>query len=391
MTVSDLSQEREKANMAARLEFFLRQGMTVQEASDAFDREQRGRYTTPNAPASSFMDDRRLRRYSLSRVIRALLDPRKYGDAAGFERECSDEASRLSGREFRGFGVPHDVLLAKRTLSSGGATAGAELVATDLLAQNFIDVLRTTSVAVAGGATVLDGLVGNVSIPRKTSGSTANWIATEGGAAPNSEPAFDDVSLTPKTVGVYGDYTRQLVLQSTPSVESLLAEDLIEGIGTAVDVAALIGDGTGGSPTGITNTSGVLTSTVASPGSPTWSEIVEFETDVDTANALGGSPAFVTTPAVVGNLKTTEKVATTGEFMMSDNNSLAGYPCFRTNNVGSNTIIFGDWTALMIGLWSGVDVTVDPYTSGTTGTVRVVAMQTADVALRHETAFSINA
>ena len=37
----------------------------------------------------------------------------------------------------------------------------------------------------------------------------------------------------------------------------------------------------------------------------------------------------------------------------------------------------------MIGLWSGLDIMVDPYTGSAAGTVRVVAMQDYDVAVRH--------
>jgi len=40
-------------------------------------------------------------------------------------------------------------------------------------------------------------------------------------------------------------------------------------------------------------------------------------------------------------------------------------------------------------MWGGLDLTVDPYTSSTTGTVRVVALQTVDVAVRHAVSFAL--
>jgi len=43
---------------------------------------------------------------------------------------------------------------------------------------------------------------------------------------------------------------------------------------------------------------------------------------------------------------------------------------------------------LVIGLWSGVDLTVDPYTNSTTGAVRIVALQDADIMCRNGQAFS---
>ena len=38
--------------------------------------------------------------------------------------------------------------------------------------------------------------------------------------------------------------------------------------------------------------------------------------------------------------------------------------------------------------FSGLDLMVDPYTHSTSGTVRVVAMQDCDIAIRHPESFS---
>jgi hypothetical protein len=40
-----------------------------------------------------------------------------------------------------------------------------------------------------------------------------------------------------------------------------------------------------------------------------------------------------------------------------------------------------------MGMWSGLDLTVDPYTHSTSGTVRVVALQDVDFAVRHPEGF----
>jgi hypothetical protein len=44
---------------------------------------------------------------------------------------------------------------------------------------------------------------------------------------------------------------------------------------------------------------------------------------------------------------------------------------------------------LLIGMWGGLDILVDPYTASTTGTVRIVAMQSVDVAVRHAVSFCL--
>lgn len=53
-----------------------------------------------------------------------------------------------------------------------------------------------------------------------------------------------------------------------------------------------------------------------------------------------------------------------------------------------SAIAFGNWADLMIGMWGGLDVMLDPYAGATSGTKRVIALQDVDVAFRHVTSFS---
>ena len=96
----------------------------------------------------------------------------------------------------------------------GKATAGGNLVPTELLAGSFIDILRKRMAVMATNPTMLTGLSGNVAIPRMTSTSTAYFVG-ESGAPTESQQAFDQVNMTPKTVGAFVDYSRRLLLQSS--------------------------------------------------------------------------------------------------------------------------------------------------------------------------------
>jgi hypothetical protein len=85
---------------------------------------------------------------------------------------------------------------------------------------------------------------------------------------------------------------------------------------------------------------------------------------------------------------------------MNDAATLAGYSLASTQNVPSNltkgggtalsALIFGDWSQLLIGFWSELDILVNPYesTAYSKGNVQVRAMATADVAIRHALAFA---
>jgi len=65
-----------------------------------------------------------------------------------------------------------------------------------------------------------------------------------------------------------------------------------------------------------------------------------------------------------------------------------GYQGILSNQVASNDLWFGNFADLIIGYFSGLDLMVDPYTHSTSGTVRVVAMQDCDIAVRHPESFS---
>ncbi|MGF6348983.1 HK97 family phage major capsid protein [Variovorax sp. W2I14] len=75
-----------------------------------------------------------------------------------------------------------------------------------------------------------------------------------------------------------------------------------------------------------------------------------------------------------------------------------GYRAAVTNAVPSNiakgtgtdlsALIFGNFADLVIGMWGGLDLMVDPYTHSTTGTVRVTALQDVDVGVRNVESFA---
>lgn len=327
------------------------------------------------------------RQYSVVRAIRALANPtdRAAQEAARFELEASEAAARAYGQSAQGVMVPADVLgnWGKRDLNTADDN---EIVATNLMASDFIDVLRNASSVMQAGARMMPGLVGNVAIPKKTAAASAGWISTEGGAASESEFTLGTVSLTPKTVGAFSDMTRQLILQSTPSVEALVRDDLTQAIARAIDLGALAGTGLSGQPTGIYATSGINTAVIGA--TPTWASIVNLETLVAEDNALMGNLAYIAPASLYGLLKTTAKATNQAIFAVDPDGTMNGYRVIVSNQATAGNLLFGNFSDCLVGMWGGLDLTVDPYTASTTGTVRVVALQTADVAVRHAVSFA---
>ena len=333
------------------------------------------------------LSNRDISKYSLLRAIQAQM--KSDWSRAGFELECSKAVEKMFNREAQGFFVPHDILVRKndpgglfqRELTTSGDGAG--LVGTVQMPENFIEALRNRARVIQLGAFMLTGLSGNISIPKQTGAATAYWV-TEGSDVTTSDSAFGEVALSPKTVGARTPYTRNMLLQSNPSVEALVMNDLINVLALAVDNGALNGSGASGQPTGIANTSGIGSVTGTTLG---WAGVVEFETDVAAANADIDAMAYLTNATVNGILKTREKATNTAQFLQM-NNEMNGYPVSISNQVSSGDMFFGVWSQLVLAFWGALDILVNPYTNAASGGVIIHAFQSVDVGVRHAAAFS---
>jgi len=334
-----------------------------------------------------------VRQFSLMNAVRAMANPsdRKAQEAAAFEFEAAAEAARRDGIDPQGLYIPSDVQrswkLSKRDLNTSDDSA---MVAEAYRGGDFIDVLRNASSVMAAGATMLTGLKGDVKIPRKSAASTAGWISSEGGAAAESEPTFGQTSLTPRTLGAFTDITRLMMMQSSLDIEALIRNDLATGLALAIDNGGLQGSGSAGQPTGIKNTSGINAPTAFAGVNPTYAEVVAMETAVAEDNALLGNLAYILPASMYGALKTTAKDSGSGQFVVEPGGTINGYRAIVSNQVTAGDLYFGNFADLLIGMYGGLDITVDPYTASTSGTVRIVALQTCDVAVRHAVSFAVN-
>lgn len=337
------------------------------------------------------MGKNEVKRYSLLRAIHALANPTdvRAQKAAAFEFECSRAAAEQYGTTAQGLMIPVDVLrnwdMAKRTLNSSDEAA---LFTDDFRGGDFIDILRNASSVMRAGARMLTGLSGDVKIPKKLTAAAASWISTEGGNASESEMTVGSVSMVPKTLGAYTDVTRQLLIQSSLDVEALMRDDLVQALALAIDKAALEGNGQSGSPTGILNTSGVNLVAAFAAAIPTFAEVVSLETALGADNALMGNLAYILPASMWGGLKTKEKATNTAQFVVEPGGTINGYRTFISNQATAGNLYFGNFSDLLVGFFGGLDITVDPYTNSKSGTVRIVALQSCDVAVRHAVSFA---
>lgn len=341
------------------------------------------------------------RRYSLTRAMNALANPQdaQAQSAAAFEWECSAQASRQLGKPAQGLIVPYDVQ--KRDAANVGTpAAGGHTVATNL-SSNYIDELSNRLVVSQLGATILDGLVGDMAIPRHLGGVTTSWVG-ESQEGDESAGQWDQVPLTPKTITGYTDLSRKLLKQSSIAIDSFCQTQLVKQIALGIQAALFSGAGNQYQPQGLLKflpASRVL-AIGANGGEPNYGHIIDLETMVAAEDADEGSLAYLTNAKVRGLLKKTEKFSTTNGSPIWDGNEMNGYPAHITNAIPSkltkgtsvekcSAIAYGNWADLFIALWGGLDLVVDPYSKSKSGSIRFVAHQDVDFAYAHAQSFAV--
>ena len=338
------------------------------------------------------------RAFSISRLLRAMMDPanpRAQREAALEMDVCAEAAERQQGnREIRGTLVPVEALLT-RTLTAGTATAGAELVGTVVDGSRFAEFLRARSIGMLMGATVMDWSGSNLSIPRLDAGSTAGWVL-EGSPGAPSDPVTGALALVPKTLIATTSYTKKLLVSSSPQVDQIVNQDLAGAIAAAVDAAIIQGSGTAGQPTGLLNDALLPTPITFAGANPTFAEIVQMETTVDTAdNLVGSALGYVAHPGLAGGMKTTDKGTDTGSFLWEGYpgrpgfGMVNGYPALSSSSCGSGNMVFGNWAEMYICFWLNLDLTIDPYTQAKSGIVEVTAQVEVDLGARRPKSFIV--
>ena len=380
--IIDLAVKHNKRDLADKA---IQEGASVEEFRGIL-LENISNNTPLETPSEIGMTPKEVRRFSLVKAINALANPsdRNAQRAAEFEFECSEQAAREHGKVAQGIMLPADVL--RNWTRDLNTSDDSTLIAEDYKGGDFIDVLRNSSSVMQAGATMLRGLQGNVVIPKKTAAASAGWIATEGGDSAESEFTSGSVTMSPKVIGAHTDASRLMLQQSSLDIENLIRDDLTQSIALAIDLGALAGSGSSGQPTGIANTSGINTTTFAA-ASPTFAEVIAMESAVAADNALSGSLSYICKPADYGTLKTTSKDSGSGQFVVEPDGRMNGYNVIRSNQVTSGDFYFGNFADLLIGMYGGLDITVDPYALSKAGGVRIIALQTVDVAVRHAVSF----
>jgi HK97 family phage major capsid protein len=241
-------------------------------------------------------------------------------------------------------------------------------------------------------ARTLAGLVGNVDIPRQNAATQAYWVG-EAGSPTGNQPGIDQIAFSPKTVGATTDITRRLMMQATPDAEIIVRDDILKVMALEIDRVAIYGSGSSNQPMGLKNITGISSVSFGTPGQPSFAELVQMETDVALADADVDGMSYSFNAGIRGHLKTTLKFpgVNGSQTIWEQGNTVNGYGTNTSNQIASGEVYFGNWMDLVIAMWGGLELTVDPYSLSTSGGLRLVALQDIDINIRHKESFTYGA
>jgi HK97 family phage major capsid protein len=408
--------EAEAVDLSRQIELFERADRLADEQRDAAGRLGPGQGTQAFGPQLPDLDGSHP--YSVCRALRMMIEVREGVAGAkydGIEAEVHQELRRFKppGSEVRGILIPWQLANPRLARSYGLDTAERRDVTTttaaggiaNILATPLIQFLRNRMVVERMGGTVLTGLEGGTfSLPKQTGKETAYHVA-EGASPTNSNLTLGQVTWTPRTLAGRSAITRKTILQNSVDVEMLVRQSLVLTLAVEFDRVGINGSGQNAVPLGVMQDPNVTTVPLASNGAaPTFAPIVQLEKTVAAANAEFGRLGYVTSNAGRGTLKTTAKIGSTFPIFIWENDQLGvgqvnGYRAMSTEQVPSNlskgstngtltALIFGNWESATYGLWSGMDVLVDPYTASSSGGIIINIFQDYDFQQRWEQAFA---
>ena len=366
--------------------------------------------------AKADIPEKELSEISLVAGARAALTGDWTSREAGLIREVSQEVELKGGKRTtsNSFMIPFSAFTPQQraTYVTSTANVGGNLVGTDYRPQDFIEFLYNNSIALGAGVQTLNDLQGDVAIPKRSGKGSTYWLSTETTAITAGNSTFSQITMTPKNVASLEKYSRQQVLQGLPAIETLIRSDMTTNLQLAMDSAILNGSGSSGEPTGILNTSGVNSIAMGTNGGAiTIDALINLEGNVVIDNGIvnPASTGYLTNGKVVNDLKKLKDTA--GQYLYNIGSVVAGrgatpasingytisdsmqLPSTLTKGSSSgncSSVIFGDFSQCLVGLWGGLEITVgedaDDFSKALTS---IRGIMTMDVAVRNPVSFGV--
>jgi HK97 family phage major capsid protein len=283
--------------------------------------------------------------------------------------------------------------LERRVLGEGTIGAGGATVPTPLAA-DIIDRMRAMTVSIQAGALTIPMTSQTLLMARVITDPTGGWRA-ENAAIVESDPVFDTVTLTAKTWAVRFQVSREL-LEDGQNIDAACRNILAQSAAVALDQAILVGAGTANEPLGIRGQSGIQAVSMGVNGAAFtgWAPVLNAVQSLETANSTAVTAMVMhprTARAINGLVDTTNQPLNAPPRIAGvPQLTTVSMPITETQGTSNNasSIITGDFSQVMIGLRTDLQIQVLQERFAEVGQIGFIAWMRADVALARPAALA---
>ncbi|MYZ46467.1 phage major capsid protein [Propylenella binzhouense] len=281
-----------------------------------------------------------------------------------------------------------------KSLVAANDAAGGYL-APEQFASELIKLLVEYS-PIRAYARVMNITAGEVKFPRRTASTAATWVA-ETADRTASEPAFEQITLTPHELATFTDISTQLLEDNSYGLEGELMADFAESFGKTEGAAFVNGTGSG-QPKGLMVASGITSVTTgAAGGFPTTNPadvLIGLYHSLPTAHAQRG--IWLMNRNTLGTVRKWKDGD--GRYLVLDPisqgapSTLLGRPIVEAVDMDdieadAFPILFGDLQGFRIVDRVALSVLRDPYSLATKGQVRFHARRRVGADVTHPDRF----
>ncbi|WP_438353701.1 phage major capsid protein [Microbacterium sp. CJ88] len=290
-------------------------------------------------------------------------------------------------------------------------TTGASAIVPTLWAGEFIDRVRNKAQVIQAGASVIPMAAKTINIGRLTGDPTVAFRA-EAGTITSSDPTFDNVTLTAKSLDGFVKVSREW-MQDSENGDDIVVNALADALALQIDLTALYGGVTSGAgsinlptppnPRGVLatlqavltgNVLGGATNGTALTSSKVYDEIIDTIFKVRAANedpnailwssklAQQFAKAYDTTGQPIRMPQAVE------ELQRYVTNQIPSYTQGTMANVATDAFV-GDWDKLLIGERLQLEIEINTQLYAETGQVGIFIHWRGDFAVARPAAFAV--
>lgn len=297
-----------------------------------------------------------------------------------------------------------------RALSEGTNSAGGYLVPPEY-SRELIELLRAQTIIRKSGARAIPMNSNVLNVPRLNTGGTSTYVGEASNISPTNQE-FGQLTLTAKKLATLTVMSNELLADSSPSVDAIVRDDLVQSMSLKEDITFLRATGSATTPTGLLNlvdTGNKFSANATVNVANIIADMGKARRLVLAANTPMVKPCWYISPRTEGHLMTLADTSTGGWTFRAEmlTGKLFGYPFYVTSqipeNLGAGTdeseIYFGDAAQLIIG--ENEDLAIDvsseaAYHDGSNvqaafsldqTVIRVIARH--DFNIRHDTSFAV--